>query len=297
MNECINWEKIIPNFQQGDVITPLATKFERQRQEDIIIDGGYNHNDLLEGCAFVKRKDSQKEGVYNQKGEQILPEEFDKCELEIYNSADFYATAIKVKKDGVYGLYNENGQMIVPIQFIAIDLKDNFIVVKDKNKLYGVYMHDGRKVLDCEYDDIEAVGSLDEGLGYVKMNKGGLWGVMLENGKVVVPIQFKRIKEECSGYIVCDGISHKDSLKGWYSREGMYSVPCLFKVLKFDYSRIYVKTPDGLKGIYSSHDGRELVPPKFETINFIGEFFIGLIGNDKLSVYDWLGNCLYSTTD
>lgn len=297
MNECINWEKIIPNFQQGDVITPLATKFERQRQEDFIIDGGYNHNDLLEGCAFVKRKGSQKEGVYNQRGEQILPEEFDKCELEIYNSADFYATAIKVKKDGVYGLYNDNGQMIVPIQFIAIYLKDNFIVVQDKNKLYGAYMHDGRKVLDCEYDYVEAVGCIDEGLSYVKMSKKGWWGVTLETGKEVVPILFRRIEEGRSGYIVYDDFSKKSSRKGWYSWEGKYSIPCLFETIKFDYSRIYVKTPDGLKGIYSSHDGRELVPPKFETINFIGEFFIGLIGNDKLSVYDWLGNCLYSTTN
>lgn len=187
--------------------------------------------------------------------------------------------------------------MIVPIQFIAIYLKDNFIVVQDKNKKYGVYMHDGRKLLDCEYDDIEAVGSLEEGVGYVKISKDGLWGVKLETGKEVVPILFRRIEEGHSGYIVYDDFSKKSSRKGWYSWEGTYSIPCLFETLKFDYSRIYVKTPDGLKGIYSSHDGRELVPPKFETINFIGEFFIGLIGNDKLSVYDWLGNCLYSKKD
>ncbi len=296
MSECIKWESVIPNFQQGDVITPFGSKFKRAREDDYCIDGGVDHHDILEACASVRRKDSQQVGVYNPNGKQLIPEEFDKCELVIYNSGDFYVTAIKVQKDGLYGLYNKNGKMIVPAQFIDIDVRDYFIVVRDKNDLCGAYLTNGSKIIECEYDTIEAGGSLDKGFGYAIISQKGLFGVKLETGNEIVPIKFDYIEKISDGYIVYDMTSKATSLKGWYSRDGKSSIPCLFKTLSFQYEEILAETHEGLKGIYS-YDGKEIVPPKFKSINYIGNFIVGLIDDNNLSVYDFQGTCLYCTTE
>lgn len=296
MSECIRWESVIPHFQQGDVITPFESYFKRQREADYILDGGINHQDTLETCASVRRKGSQQVGVYNQNGKQIVPEEYDNCELVIYNSGDFYVTAIKVQKDGLYGLYNRNGKMIVPTQFIDIDVKDYFIVVRDKNNLYGAYLTDGSKIIECEYDTIEVAGSLDEGFGYAIISQKGLFGVKLETGNEIVPVKFDYIQEVSDGYIVYDKTSKPTPLKGWYSRDGKSNIPCLFETFTFQYKKIIVETPDKLKGIYS-YDGKEIVPPKFKSINFIGNYIVGLIEDNNLSVYDFEGSCLYCTTE
>lgn len=295
MSECINWKSVIPNFQQGDIITPFESEFQRRRNNDFILGGGINHYDLAETYASVRRKDSKKVGVYNQKGEQILPEEFENCKLVIYNSGDFYLTAMKVQKEGLYGLYNEKGHEIVPTQFIDIDIKDNFVVVMDENKLYGAYLSCGKKIINCEYDSIEVHGNLDEGFGYAIISKKGLFGVKLETGIEVVPIKFKSIKKVYNGYVVYADSTEEYPVKGWYSRDGKSSIPCAFKKLEFQDETIRVKTPNDLIGIYSFR-GKELVPPKFKSIYYLGDYFVGLIAKD-LSVYNLSGKCLYSTKE
>lgn len=295
MSECIKWESVIPNFQEGDIITPFESQFKRQREDDFIIDGGNTDYGPLEKCASIRRKDTQKEGVYNQYGEQILPEDFDECEVIIYNSGDFGSVSIRVQKEGLYGLYDENGELIVPVNFISVFVRTPFIIVKGQNNLYGAYLHDGKQVIACEYDSIEAKGIIDEGFSYAIISQKGMYGVKLETGEEVVPIKFKNIEDKI-GYIVYDSILHADSLKGWYSRDGKSNIPCMFKTLQFECSRIEAKTPEGLKGIYS-YEGKKIVPPKFKSINFIGNYIVGLIEDNNLSVYDFNGNCLYCTTE
>lgn len=297
MNECINWEAVIPNFQEGDIITPFESIFQKQREDDFILDGGRDHRDILEKCASVRRKSSQKEGVYSQDGQQILPEEFDNCEPEIYNSGDFYISIIKVKRDGFVGLYKKNGQMIVPVQFEYAYIKDYMAIVRDNNKLYGAYSLNGKQIISCEYNSIEFSGSLDEGYGCAIIRKGRVYGAKLENGTDIIPLEYGRIEENTmggGGYIVHDVETHK--LYGWYSRDGKYSIPCIFKSIQCYYDKIEVETPDGLRGIYS-HEGIEIVPTKFESINYIGNYIVGLIGEDKLSVYARNGNRLYCTEE
>lgn len=299
MSECIRLESVIPNFQQGDIITPFESSFKRQRDADYILDGGMNHEDSLEEYASVKRKDSQRVGVYNKNGNQILSEEFDECKVTIYNSGDFYVSAIKVKKQGLYGLYSRNGQMIVPTKYASVNIKDYAVIVEDKNGLYGAYSLQGKQIIDCEYDYIDVWGSLDKGYGCAIIRKNKLFGAISEDGVEMIPLKFGLIEREImgsGGYIVSDATNR--NIKGWYSRDGKSNIPCMFKHLKINDTylnpNIQVETPDGLKGIYS-YGGKEIVPPKFETINHIGNYIIGLIGDEKLFVYDWNGVCLYHT--
>lgn len=297
MSECIKWESVIPNFQEGDVITPFESRFKLQRKNDFMIDGGNTDYGPLETCASIRRKNNQKEGVYNQYGEQILPEDFDKCEVLIHNSGDFCSVSIRVKKEGLYGLYNEKCELIVPIKYIYISVRDTFIVVKDQNNLYGAYLHDGKQVIDCEYDTIEVEGSLDEGYSNAIISQKGLYGVKLETGNEIIPVKFDYIERDSDGgFIVYDKTSQPTTLKGWYSRDGKSNIPCLFESFKFQYKEIIAETPEELKGIYS-YDGKEIVPPKFKSINFIGNYIVGLIEDNDLSVYDFNGTCLYCTTE
>lgn len=295
MSESINWESVIPNFQEGDIITPFESIFKNQREADYIVDGGIDHRDTLEKCAAVRRKNSQLEGVYSQDGQEILPEEFDKCEPAIYNSGNFYVSVIRVQKGELKGLYEKNGQVIVPVQFPIIYIKDNMAIVRDTNQLYGAYSLSGKQIIDCKYDNIEFSGSLDEGYGYAIICKDRTYGAKLEDGTDIIPLKYGRIEKNITGvggYIVHDAQTHE--LCGWYSRDGKSNIPCIFKSIQFNYKEIKVETTDGLKGIYS-HDGTEIIPAKFNSINYIGNYIVGMIGEDKLSVYDQKGNCLYCT--
>lgn len=220
------WESVIPNFQTGDKITPFESYFKRQREADYDVDGGTHHHDNIEAYASVRRKNS-KVGVYNRKGEQILPEEFDKCEPVIYNSGDFYVAAIKVQQNGLYGLYDGKGRRIVPTQYIELSVKDYFVVVMDPTQLYGAYLLDGSQLIECECNTLEVTGSLDEGLGYAIMRQGDFYGVRLETGKQIIPVQFKQVKSVGRGFVVSD-----EEYQGWYSRDGEISIPCMFRTVR-----------------------------------------------------------------
>lgn len=299
MSECIRWESVIPNFQEGDVITPFGSVIQQMRDEDMGWNGGIGYCGSIEGLASVKRKNNQKVGVYDPNGVQILPEEFDECEVDICSGGDFFASGIRVKKQGLYGLYNRQGRMIVPPKYKLLYFSDYAVIVRDEKDLYGAYSLEGKQFVNCEYDNIQFLGSLDKGYGCAITVKNRLMGAILEDGVEIIPCRFKLVERDVMGsygYIVSD----TTNLKGWYSRNGKSNIPCKFKSLNFNSSyhnpNFQVETPDGLKGIYSLN-GKEIVPPKFESINRIGNYLVGLIGKDKLSVYDWNGVCLYPTAE
>lgn len=306
MSEYIRWESVIPNFQEGDVITPFASNIQQMRDGDLGWGGDFpNHYGRIEDLASVKRKSTQKVGVYAPNGVQILPEEFDECKVLILDIPDFCECGIRVKKDGLYGLYNSAGKMIVPPQYNWVDFEYNLIVVRiDRGKerdWYGVYSTDGKEIIRCEYEGIKYLGNVFKGAGPAIVTKNRLNGVLAENGKQIIPCKFKhcwlREGAEYQGYIVVN----EKNLKGWYSEDGRFSIPCMFKDFKFfnefwSLTHIEVETPDGLKGIYSS-EGKEIAPPKFESLHYIGNYKIGLIGKDKISVYDKDGVCVYHTAE
>lgn len=71
-----------------------------------------------------------------------------------------------VKKNGVWGLVDRNGKTLISPEFDVIwdvqvfrDDEDMFIIKVEKNGAYGLYLSDGRKLLDCVY-------SSDYGLDY-----------------------------------------------------------------------------------------------------------------------------------
>ena len=294
MCECVKWNEVIPNFQAGDIITPFESTFQDQRHADFILDGGVDHRDPLEHCAVIRRASTQKEGVYSSEGKQILPEQFDECQPVIYNSADFYVSAIRVKKDGLYGLYSKNGDLIVPTKFTYVCVQDYLVVVRTPSRFYGAYSLHGEEIIPCEYDSIEFTGSLDDGDGFAIVRKNKLYGVLSEDGTVLVPVQYDYVRENIlkgRGFIVT--YNQTLQLHGWYSKDGNQMIPCNFKELKFgDYA--IVETPKGLLGVYS-YEGKEIMPPKFDFITKVGVYLVGLIKQEDISVYNQDGNCLFHT--
>lgn len=117
----------------------------------------------------------------------------------------------------------------------------------------------------------------------------------------MIPLKYGRIEREImgsGGYIVYDAI--QSNIKGWYSIDGRYSIPCIFQSIKFQRmwrNRYFeVETQGKLKGIYSSK-GKELVPPNFKSLNFVGNFIVGLTEDNNLCVYNWQGICLDNITE
>ncbi len=86
-------------------------------------------------------------GLYNNKGEIIVPVKFEKV-----SRIDGYNDHVHVRINDKQGIYNLKGKEIVPpIYESADDFYQSFVKIKDGEK-YGVYSLDGRIILEIKYD-------------------------------------------------------------------------------------------------------------------------------------------------
>lgn len=299
MSKRTNWESIIPNFKEGDVIIPFVSEVEERSTRDYLPGFVFNPygNSVLKQYACVKRADTNKVGVYDKKGNQIIPEEFDECAPFLYNPLEFATVeGIKVKKDGLYGLYDRKGKLIVPPEFTRITVEDYVLIVTDANKRKGAYSLNGTQIIKCEYNNVQFYGSLEyRPCGYAIVKKDGRYGVISEEGKEIVPAMYADVKIAVGGsFIATDAENPK--LKVWYSRDGKQKFPYEFKDVSLNEKNgtIDVEAEHDLKGVYSLK-GKEIVPAKFKKIQYMGSYIVGLNEADDLYVYDKEGNCLYHT--
>ena len=305
MSECISWESVIPDFQEGDIITPFESIFSKGREADYIVNGGSNTHDYLEECAAIRKQSTQKVGVYHKSGKQILPEIFDECKPEIYDSFDFYVSAIKTKIGRYYGLHRNDGHQIVPEEFVSVSIQGYIVIVKAESGYLGAYSLEGKQILDCDYVRMKFHGSLDKGCGYIEISTDRWCGLKKEDGSDLIPVEYLLVQTSdmrVSGFDVCNYNDQKEYCHGWYSRDGKYHIPCEFKhfidfsinVDNTSITLILAETHQGLKGVYSQ-EGKKIMPSDFKEIRSIGNYLIGVIGEGEISVYSIDGKCLYSS--
>lgn len=269
----IDWKSVIPNFREGDVITPFKTMYREY--------------------ASVKRQDTKKVGVYNELGKLIVPEEFDECINSIM---------LLVQKGELYGVYNFKGIMIVPVQFDRIYFGDFWITVENQNGLWGAYNYNGYKILDCQFETIRVLEMRDNEQGRAIIGKDNLYGVLSENGSEVIPRNFNHIYSidpSRYGFEVYTSDATGRSLIGYYDWDGNVIVPCKFKkcnikyISNVNFTEYRVETYEGLIGIYSK-EGKVVVPPKYTQIEYFFKYAIATAGEDTISIYTLDGECLFS---
>jgi hypothetical protein len=170
-------------------------------------DNGYHH--VLDS--------NKKYGLINQKGNILLPCEFDRINPTIIDNL------ILVKKDGLFAFFNTDGIETIEFKYkVAHDFDNGIAAVKEQDTdqkyylidkkgeqvsqntfdyVFGFYGSDlayfkndgkygfinnkGEIKIECIYDEVE---SFSEGIAAVKIN--GYWGGINDNGDTVIEFKF-----------------------------------------------------------------------------------------------------------
>lgn len=143
-------------------------------------------------------------GYMNEKGEFVVPINYDRRRKEYDGSLDYYrhfsnwhfyddkTVIVEVYKDNSIGVVNSCGDELVPCKFEAvamIEVSENFIPVAisshDGSKLvWGIYDLKNKHIsVRPQYEEIKK-----EHNGYASFKKNGKWGILhCLTGKVVIP--------------------------------------------------------------------------------------------------------------
>jgi len=113
-------------------------------KEIVPFEDKYLIQDMNDNGIFVNK--NGKQGVFNYKGEVVVPCEYNHV-IPIIPNVRFF----KVYKDGKCGIFNYNGEIVVPCEYDAINSKGNFFEVRKDGK-YGILNDNGEVVIPLEWD-------------------------------------------------------------------------------------------------------------------------------------------------
>ena len=167
----------------GNVIIPCEFS-------DIDFFNGEEEDDLV-----IVQKDGEK-GLYSMSGEVIIPCEF--SSINLFKDDD---ELILAKTNDKVGLYSIDGEVIIPggIYDDICPWRDTRLLLVKQDETRGLYRRDGQEILPCRYiiGKRTAVGlsKLNQG-GWIDDNnkiRGGLWGILDENGNIVLDCIFDEV--------------------------------------------------------------------------------------------------------
>lgn len=185
---------------------------------------------LIDDQYLIFQNDDWQLGVYTIEGKEVLPFEFDSIEYNEYTGGLF-----KVKKDNKEAYYDKSGKMVCDsmYDFVSYVVDDMFYCNKDYKHI--VYSVEGNKVSNTYFDDID-----ERVNGLITVKKKGKWGVLREDGELIVDflydeaylgdgeyIALSKTTEDGTRLTVLDNhgnvVFTKDSMDGLYFDSGYYN--------------------------------------------------------------------------
>ena len=143
--------------KQG-VINSKGAELVEIKYDSIIGDGYYNQIDYKEAGYIVgiKTEDKYQYGYLNNKGKQILDNEFDEIvRLNQIEGEDVYLLSTKAGKKGLI----KNGKVVLENAYDQLEYDTTIDLIKIKqNDLYGVTDLSGKSILPIEFKEISYIG-------------------------------------------------------------------------------------------------------------------------------------------
>lgn len=142
-------------------------------------------------------------GVVNDKLEIIIPFEFDEIyrgEIGIYGSEG--TTYFMVRKGSNWGAYDGSSKLIVPCFYPEVKPNEGMyyglilsFTVKNQDSKFGVYSLEGEKIIDLNYDKIEAINDsqMFTILSY-KVFQNNKIGIINHKGHLIFPCSYRYIE-------------------------------------------------------------------------------------------------------
>ena len=130
-----------------------------------------------------------------KRGKSYLFDEFGKMIIE---DATFLGQYIKLRQNGKWGISDKNGKKLLPCEYEELDVfgyEGNFYKVRQKGK-WGIVDNNGKQIISCEYEDVDVLGY---GADFLKVRQSGKWGIVDINGKQLLPCVADEIEYEYGG--------------------------------------------------------------------------------------------------
>ena len=170
--------KEIENFKDGKAKANKNWRcgFINEKGETVIPFEYDTSEDFVDGRA--KAEKNRQWGFINEKGETVIPFEYDAIE-------DFVNGRAKANKNWRWGFINEKGEEIFDHRTLS-----NGLVVYSSSFMEkcGLMTNSGERITELEFDAIE-----DFEEGRAKAKKNGKWGVINEKGESLIPFNYDKI--------------------------------------------------------------------------------------------------------
>ena len=252
-----------------------------------------------EGELIVKQ--NEKNGIINIKGNKLIEINYDKIAVDGYYTTENrykysgYIVAIKTEEGYRYGYINYKGKKILETEYNEMERvaelidNENIYIICAKNGQYGI-MKNEETVLNNEYQSIE----YDNTNKVFVIEKSKKYGVINQNGDVIVPIQYNQI--DITGIYL---YAQNEQGTTVYNNDGTQAkVDSNIAIIntKNERYKIKINNKDRTKYGVVDQDGKELIEEKYNYIEYLYDnYFIISSENGKLGIIDDEGNIKIDT--
>ncbi len=215
------------------------------------------------GISFILEKEG-KQGLGDDKGEILIPIEYDKVYTERLDFKPKYDFAIveKNKQEGIL----LNTRFIFPFKLdkhLITEYGYDLIYTRLNKK--GIVVYKSGKIIKPLYQDIYSFRDTCFGV-----QQKGLWGVMNDEGKVIIPIEYediKRFRRYYSNQSDTDlfFLIQKKGLWGIVNQEDKMQIEPLYQKITFLSDELYKAQKNGLWGLISNK-GKVITDFQYEEI-------------------------------
>jgi len=127
-------------------------------------------DEIVEASLGAKR------GYYNQKGDIVIPFEYDKA----YPYSEGLAP---VQKNGKFGFVDSGNNVVIPFIYEDVWSFTEGLAMAKLNGKWGFIDKSTRVIVPFEYDEVSMYND-----GIASVNKNGKWGCVDRSGNIIIPI-------------------------------------------------------------------------------------------------------------
>lgn len=238
-------------------------------------------------------------GVINQKGDYIIQPSYDEMLIVPNKDKAIFAYTYDVNyNDSTYKtkIINEKGETQFT-QYEQIELitnhdsanvlwyENNVLKVKNNDK-YGLINFEGRELLKCDYDKIEAIDGVKNAY---KITKEGKVGISDNFGNLIVEVKYKDVKKLKEDYKQAFIILNEDNKYGIALSDRTVALECKYSDIKpLTENNVYVVKEDGKWKIVNSDKSINIESGFDDVIEMTTEYFV-IKNNNKYGVINKKG--------
>lgn len=262
-------------------------------KEDWDITMQYASLNLLKGDLFIASNDAYKYGVVDSKNNIIIP--FEWIDISRIYNVDNY---IKVKKNfngnRKYGIYNIiTRKLVIPCEYSSIspiNASNDFLVGKN-NRFNIVDINNNIKFKNW----YQTLVMPRNGRRYYIVKLNDKMGIIDENEKIIVPIEYKKINT----YPYNDGSYLAENSEGKFgclAIDGRVTLPFVYTNITSNSNSNVLATKDNKCGVIRINDGipYELATCNYDSVVTSRSFFI-VKKDNKYGLLDLYGKALTET--